>query len=243
MLVELGTYSGSSFAAFCQAMQACGVEGRCYGIDLWEGDVHMGKFDETLYREIADYLAAHYPGIATLVRKDFDAASADFADGSIDLLHIDGTHTFEAVRNDFHTWLPKMSERGVVLFHDVNVNVREHGPGVGQVRREEILRQREGSLPALEFLHCWGLGVLVVGSEAPAEVLELVAMSRSPEFAAFFAAKGGLVSKRFEEMGVALPVHTPYGDTPPPPPPPPPAPPQWRRALGTIKRILAGAPR
>ena len=78
VLVELGTYSGSSFAAFCQAMQACGIEGRCYGIDLWEGDVHMGKFDETLYREIADYLAAHYPGIATLVRKDFNARLVGF---------------------------------------------------------------------------------------------------------------------------------------------------------------------
>src|SRR5262249_40158001 len=128
VVVELGTYSGSSFAAFCQAMQACGIEGACHGVDLWEGDIHMGKFDETLYREISEYLAQRYPGIARLVRKDFTQAAADFEDGSIDLLHIDGTHTFEAVSSDFATWLPKLSRRGVVLLHDVNVNVHNTGP-------------------------------------------------------------------------------------------------------------------
>src|SRR5512135_3656585 len=56
VIVELGTYSGSSFAAFCQAVEACGSPTRCYGIDLWEGDIHMGRFDDTLYREIADYV-------------------------------------------------------------------------------------------------------------------------------------------------------------------------------------------
>jgi predicted O-methyltransferase YrrM len=235
VLVELGTYSGSSFAAFCQAMQACGVEGRCYGIDLWEGDVHMGKFDETLYREIAGYLAERYPHIATLVRKEFNAASSDFTDGSIDLLHIDGTHTFEAVSNDFYTWLPKMSERGVVLFHDVNVNVENTGPSSAKFGVKRFFDSVKGRYPHFEFVHCWGLGVLVVGNRAPAEVLELVAMSQSPGFAEYFAAKGGLVSKRFEEMGVALPVHSPYVEIPVAPIP---ATPHWRRAIARVRRML-----
>jgi hypothetical protein len=138
VIVELGTYSGSSFAAFCQAVEACELPAKCYGVDLWQGDVHMGKFEEDLYQEISAYMATHYPSIATLVRKDFNAAVNDFADKSVDLLHIDGTHTFEAVSNDFNTWLPKVSDRGVVLFHDVNVNVENTGPasahfGVRQV--------------------------------------------------------------------------------------------------------------
>src|SRR5664279_3592416 len=126
-IVELGTYSGSSFAAFCQAVDACGIDAKGYGIDLWQGDIHMGKFDEDLFQETSGYMAATYPGIATLVRKDFNEAVALFDDESVDLLHIDGTHTFEAVSNDFHTWFPKLSDRAVVLFHDTNVTVQNTG--------------------------------------------------------------------------------------------------------------------
>lgn len=227
VLVELGTYSGSSFSAFCQAAEASGAGTRCYGVDLWEGDVHMGRFDETLFNEIHGYVTSRYPAIATLVRKDFDAAVADFADGSIDLLHIDGTHTYEAVSNDFHRWLPKMSDRGVVLFHDVNVNEQNTGPSARKFGVRRLFDEVKGRYPHLEFEHCWGLGVLVVGSNAPREVIELVEQSRDPAFAAYFAEKGDAISRRFAEMGVALPVHGAYD-----------AAPIWRRAVNKAHRGL-----
>jgi glycosyltransferase involved in cell wall biosynthesis/predicted O-methyltransferase YrrM len=210
IIVELGTYSGSSFAAFCQAVEACELDTKCFGIDLWEGDIHMGKFDEELFRETSTYLASHYPGVAELVRKDFNEAVHLFADKSIDLLHIDGTHTFEAVSNDFNTWLPKVSDRGVVLFHDVNVNVENTGPASVHFGVRRVFDGLKGRYPHLEFDHCWGLGVLVVGKDAPRAVTEMIEMSRSPGFASYFAEKGAEVSKRFAEMGVELPVHEPY---------------------------------
>ncbi|HSS28854.1 MAG TPA: class I SAM-dependent methyltransferase [Usitatibacter sp.] len=209
-VVELGTYSGSSFAAFCQALEAAGVDGRCYGIDLWEGDIHMGKFDDSLFREISDYVRSHHPRTAELVREDFNRAVHRFADGSIDLLHIDGTHTYEAVANDFRTWLPKMSPRGVVLFHDVNVNLQNTGPASAKFGVRRFFDETKARYPHFEFPHCWGLGVMVVGNEAPAEVMELVRMSRDAAFAQYFDRKGGEVSRRFEAMGVALPQHSPY---------------------------------
>ncbi len=230
-LVELGTYSGSSFAAFCQAAEACGAGTKCYGIDLWEGDMHMGSFDEALFREVADYMAARHPQTATLVRKDFNSAVADFADGTVDFLHIDGTHTYEAVANDFRTWLPKLSESGVVLFHDVNVTVENVGEPAKHFGVRRFFDETKAAYPHAEFDHCYGLGVIVVGARAAPEVLELVELSRTPEAKAYFTARGEEVSRRFAEMGVALPVHSPYGT----------AVPLWRRAANKVRRIVRRA--
>ena len=247
VIVELGTYSGSSFAAFCQAVDACGCETKCYGIDLWEGDIHMGQFDEELFQEISGYVTTHYPNIATLVRKDFNEAAKSFEDQSIDLLHIDGTHTFDAVSNDFNTWLPKLSDRAVVLFHDINVNVENTGPASQRFGVQKFFDGVKTQYPHFEFAHCWGLGVLVVGKNAPASVMELVELSKSPDFSAYFAAKGALVSKQFEDLHIELPKHNPYG------PPPeielpvagtstvtdvPAPPPIWRRAVNKLNRIV-----
>ena len=224
LIVELGTYSGSSFAAFCQAVEASGCEGRRYGIDLWEGDIHMGSFDETLFTEINGYVSATHPMTATLVRKDFNEAVTLFQDKTIDLLHIDGTHTYEAVSNDFHTWLPKMSDRSVVLFHDVNVTVENVGQAALRFGVRRFFDGIRDKYPHFEFAHCYGLGVLVTGRDAPPEVLELVEMSRAPEFNAYFARKGAVVSERFEDMGMKLPVHSPVA-------------PFWRRAVSKLHRI------
>lgn len=230
-LVELGTYSGSSFAAFCQAAEACGAGTKCYGIDLWEGDMHMGSFDEELFREVSGYMASHHPGTASLVRKDFNAAVEDFEDGSVDFLHIDGTHTYEAVGNDFRTWLPKLSDRGVVLFHDVNVTVENVGEPAKHFGVRRFFDETKGAYPNAEFDHCYGLGVIVVGSRACPEVLELVELARTPEAKDYFAARGDEVSRRFAGMGVKLPVHSPYGT----------AVPLWRRAANKVRRIVRRA--
>jgi hypothetical protein len=156
--VELGVHKGDSYFAFCQAVKKLGLSTRCYGVDSWRGDEHTRAYDDGVYAEFRNWHDPHYENFSTPIRATFDEALAQFDDGSIDLLHIDGFHTFDAVKRDFESWLPKVSPRGVVLFHDISV--RTGSFGVWHLW-EQIIPGR----PHFEFRHGNGLGVLAIGSE------------------------------------------------------------------------------
>ena len=185
VLVELGTYTGVSYAAFCNAVRCTSLSTRCFAVDTWQGDHQGGFYGEELYQEFHQYHDKHFGAFSSLLRGTFDAAIGRIADGSVDLLHIDGLHLYEAVRHDFETWAPKLSERGVVLFHDTN----ERGGDFGVWRLWADLSQR---FPSFEFLHSHGLGVLAVGPEVPGEIADLCAASCNAAAA---------IRQRFEFLG------------------------------------------
>ncbi len=158
-LVELGVHNGASFLAACQAVRHLQTESECVAVDNWIGDAHAGTHSSSVFSDFRNNLA-QYKEFAGYLRMNFSEALPQFAEGSIDLLHIDGFHTAEAVRRDFDQWIGKMSDQGVILFHDTN----EFRSDFGVWRFWRKIREQ---YPHVEFGHSHGLGVLVVGKNSP----------------------------------------------------------------------------
>jgi hypothetical protein len=170
-IVELGTMHGYSFFAFCQASELLSESAQCYAVDTWEGDLNTGRYGEDVYDSLNNHLLNNtWSKNAHLMRMSFDDAASKFENNSVDLIFIDGCHTYEAVKNDFLRWKDKMSPRGVMMFHDTQVE--REGFGVKQFWNE-ISHDH----PNIEFHHDHGLGVLLIGSEAPEILRELAAES------------------------------------------------------------------
>jgi Methyltransferase domain len=194
VVVELGVHSGNSYCAFLQAVQSLTLTAQCYGIDHWRGDDHADHYGDEIYGELCAHHDPLYGTFSTLIRATFEDALSYFSDASIDLLHIDGFHTYEAVAKDFSDWLPKMSERGVVLFHDINVHEREFG--VWKFWEEIAARYQ-----TLAFVHSHGLGIAYVGSDPPppslATLLALADADAIGRMRSYFARLGMSLIDRF----------------------------------------------
>jgi glycosyltransferase involved in cell wall biosynthesis len=186
VFVELGTHAGVSYAAFCDAVLREKLGTRCFAVDTWKGDEHAGFYGEEIFNALRTFHDQRYSAFSQMLRCTFDEALSQIDDDSVDLLHIDGRHLYEDVRYDFDTWVPKLSARAVVLFHDTNV--RERDFGVVRLWGELTARY-----PGFEFLHEHGLGVLAFGPDVPAPAAALCRLREPAEVA--------VVRERFTLLG------------------------------------------
>lgn len=197
-IVELGTHNGYSFYSFCQAMVDLGLDGAVHAIDTWEGDRHAGHYGSDIFQEVEAVVAEQFAGTGRMHRKTFDEARVAFDAGTVDILHIDGLHTFEAVQHDFETWQETLRTPGVVLLHDTQVRKDDFGV----YRLWETLQDQYRSF---EFHHSNGLGVLGIGEDFPPGLERFFTLADDPDAAAS-------VRRQFERLGcepeLAYRLHT-----------------------------------
>lgn len=181
-IVELGTHYGVSFFSFCEAAQAFSPNTFVYAVDTWEGDEHASYYGNDVYAKVESHWQQTHRLRSRLIRSTFDHANDYFEDGSIDILHIDGLHTYEAVKHDYEVWLPKMNTNSIILFHDINVREREFG--VWKLWHEVKLTNK-----TYQILNGHGLGILIIGEEMADRLLQFSALATT------FQAKGELLEK------------------------------------------------
>jgi hypothetical protein len=199
LFVELGASHGDSYCAFCQAFVHHQIPARAFAVDTWKGDPQEGFYDPNVLQMLRAYHDPLYGNFSTLLQMDFDSAQPQIPDASIDLLHIDGLHSYEAVRHDFEHWSPKLSDRAVVLFHDTAV----HDPGFGV---HQLWAELAPMYPHFEFPHGYGLGMLAVGAKAPPPLLDASARA-NPRISEYFATLAHRVEVLRTLMTVMAQVH------------------------------------
>ena len=113
VIVEIGSYLGASTCFLASAVRRRG--GKVYAVDTWT-NLGMTEGPRDTFKEFCDNTKPFSGCIH--IRK---GTSGDIARGfseKVDLIFIDGDHSYEGVKSDLDAWLPKVKDGGIVVFHD-----------------------------------------------------------------------------------------------------------------------------
>ena len=154
VIVELGVDYGFSTFVFANAVKQNNYDTTVYGIDMFEGDIHTGI--RNTYNQVIENKRMNNLDCLEIIVDDFEAASKIWT-MPIDILHIDGLHTYEAVKTDFENWHKFVKDDGIILFHDVT----SFSDTVG--RFFNSIDESHGHKTF--FTHSAGLGILTKNTE------------------------------------------------------------------------------
>ena len=119
VIVELGVDKG--YSSFTFAMPGIGT---VFGVDSFEGDPEAGLRDT--YDEVTQRKGELGIQNLELIRGYFNDVAATWT-LPIDILHIDGRHRYEDVKEDYETWSKFVRPGGVILIHDTIVETEPYG--------------------------------------------------------------------------------------------------------------------
>ncbi|MBK9029070.1 MAG: class I SAM-dependent methyltransferase [Propionivibrio sp.] len=134
-VVEIGAYRGSSTIALARGICDAGhgkvvsIDPHCQAVGIYGGT--FSEADHAIYLNNLEQF-----GVAQWVEHrcmDSNAAAANWT-SAIDLLWIDGDHSYAGVSIDIERWTPLVADQGVVIFDDVEPGceveaaIRDHVP-------------------------------------------------------------------------------------------------------------------
>ncbi|XXX77637.1 class I SAM-dependent methyltransferase [Sorangium sp. So ce134] len=123
-MVEVGCWKGLSTAYIGRLAARNGVALHC--VDAWEGssDQYGERYRALLAAEdVPGAFRANMEALGIrphVLRMPSTDAAARFADASLDLVFLDGSHDRAAVLADLEAWWPKLRPGGVLAGHDHN---------------------------------------------------------------------------------------------------------------------------
>jgi len=112
--LEIGSYLGASACYIAAGLREVG--GKLYCVDTWQNETMPDGERDTL-AEFKHNTNGVTP-LLFLIRKRVDQLTLDDVPQKLDLIFIDGDHSYESVKADFHRVAPWLSDTGVVAFHD-----------------------------------------------------------------------------------------------------------------------------
>jgi predicted O-methyltransferase YrrM len=123
-LVEIGSLMGLSSIVLVNGLLASqNRDAHLFCVDTWKGSpqhqelavVREGRLHATF---LANIQRAGVSDLITPISVDSVEAAGKFADQSIDLIFVDGDHSFEGCYADLAAWFPRVKATGVILGHD-----------------------------------------------------------------------------------------------------------------------------
>jgi predicted O-methyltransferase YrrM len=125
--VELGCYKGKSTSFIGVEIHKRKKDINFFAIDSFQGATNSTDANEIkAYEGISEIKESYTYNVAPIGNKIktivslTDEAAQYFEDGSVDVVFVDGGHSYEVVKADILAWLPKVKKGGIISGHDFN---------------------------------------------------------------------------------------------------------------------------
>ncbi len=158
--VEIGSAQGHSACHIGAALEENG-KGMLYAIDPHTVTAWNDRDSEDSFPMIQRNLAAIGVSHRVELLRTTSAGAAEDWSRSIDLLFIDGDHSYEGVKNDWNLFHPFVRPGGVVLFHDTAWQIENPDamrPDMGVPRFVDELRL--AGYPVITLLEHHGVSIV-----------------------------------------------------------------------------------